>query len=715
MKINSMRFIVGTRSSPLAIAQTQDTLKKLSALLPGLAFEEKAFSSPGDRDRATDLRTSPGDFFTRDLDAAVLGREIDGAIHSAKDMPDPVPEGLDWCWLPWREDPRDALILKPGRSPADLPADARFGVSSERREAWCRRRFPSARLIPIRGNIEDRLAQLDAGNIDALLMAGAALNRLELHDRITQWIPAEELTPPEGQGVLALTFRAGDPRWLRLRSLFVKAVTFVGAGTNAGTCTLAGLSALKNSDVCLFDSLLDPALLEALPPAAQRVDVGKRCGHQTVAQERTTELLTLYARKGYRTVRLKGGDAGLFGRLAEEIEAFDALQLPYRVIPGVSSLNAATTGTGMLLTRRGVSHGFCAMTPRLAEGGMGAVDGAARARLPVVFFMSTGIVDEVARQMRADGATADTPAAIVFSAGTDTEQIVRGTLADLAGRIAAGQERLNPDAPGLLLVGEVTRYAFSRQWGALAGRRILLTASEALQDKAIALVRDFGGQPVSRPLIRLVPTADAQPTVRRLATFDWVILTSPSAVRCFGMSLREAGMDCRSVPRLMTCGPGTERELRLLGFIPDATAEFDFGSAGLLAAAARHILPSQRVLRLRSEKAGTSMAAILCERGVQVEDCILYRNEPIHYDSLPDFDAVFFASASAVTAFVGLWGATALTDKTVAAIGEPTFAALAKTSVPAIVRGTEATVESCLSALATQYVRQRLASAQAVS
>ncbi len=709
MHDSKLRFTVGTRASPLALAQTRGALQKLSALVSGLTFEEKAFSSPGDRDRATDLRTSPGDFFTRDLDAAVLGGEIDGAVHSAKDLPEPVPDGLDWCWLPWREDPRDALVLAPGRAPAGLAPDARFGVSSERREAWCRRRFPAARLMPIRGNIEERLAQLDAGHYDALLMAGAALNRLGLRDRITEWIPLTELTPPEGQGVLALTFRSGDPRWLCLRSLWVKAVTFVSAGTSAGTCTLAGLDALQTCDVCLYDSLLDAALLEALPPGAARVDVGKRCGHHSVSQDRITEMLTLYARKGQRTVRLKGGDAGLFGRLAEEIDALDALQLPYRVIPGVSSLNAATTGTGMLLTRRGVSRGFCAMSPRLAEGAVGAMDRAARGKLPLVFFMSTGIVEEVARQLCADGTDADTPAALVFSAGTDSERIVRGTLADIGARAAVEQEGPVPDAPGLLLVGAVTRYTFSRQWGALAGRRVLLTASDALQAKAIAGVHDHGGLPVSRPLIRLVPTPEAQSSLRRLAAFDWVILTSPSAVRCFGTSLREAGVDNRSVPRLMTCGPGTEHELRLLGFIPDATAEYNFGATGLLAAAARHIQAPQRVLRLRSEKAGAAIVTELQKHGITVDDCILYRNEPIHYETLPEFDTVFFASASAVKAFIDLWGARALTGKTVAAIGEPTHAALREAGVMEVVKGAEATVESCLSALAVQCVRQRLA------
>ena len=128
-------------------------MDRIKTWLPSLTFELVSFSSPGDRDRQSDLRTSPGDFFTRDLDEAILNGHLDFAIHSAKDLPDPMPEGMDWCWLPWREDPRDALILAPGRRVEDLSAFPVIGVSSERRELWCRKHFPDAVLNPVRGNI----------------------------------------------------------------------------------------------------------------------------------------------------------------------------------------------------------------------------------------------------------------------------------------------------------------------------------------------------------------------------------------------------------------------------------------------------------------------------------------------------------------------------------------------------------------------------------
>ncbi|MCX6995648.1 MAG: uroporphyrinogen-III C-methyltransferase [Kiritimatiellaeota bacterium] len=692
----------------MALLQARSVLGHFREKFPGIRFAEAPFSSPGDRDRVTVLQTSPPDFFTRDLDEAVIRGDLDCAIHSAKDLPDPLPEGLDWCWLPWREDPRDVLVLPPGRGLDALPPEPRVGVSSERRSAYAGRRFPGARLLPIRGNIEERLAQLDAGAFDLVVMAGAALKRLGLEDRITAWIPLDELPVPEAQGVLGLTFKAGDPRLLRLRSLFVKAVTFVGAGAgDAGACTMAGLDALRRAEVCLYDSLMDPALLEALPAAAQRVDVGKRCGQHRLSQPEINALLAGLARKGSRVVRLKGGDPGLFGRLAEEVETLECLHLPYRVIPGVSSLNAATTGTGMLLTRRGLSRGFCALTPRQQGGGAGPITGQERARLPVVFFMAAGGVGEVAQQMIADGTPSDCPAAVVFNAGRDDEAIVRAGLGALADRLRA-ESAAPDDRPGLLIVGAVTRFGFRQDAGALAGRRILLTCSQDLQDKAAHAVDDLGGRPIRRPLIRLTPSPAALECVRRSEQFDWIVLTSPASVRCFVEVLDQTDLDVRKLPKLIACGPGTARELRKFRLAPAAEPAADFGAQGLRETAARLITPGAKVLRLRSDKAGGDLAAALRQQGAVVEDCILYRNERLLYDALPVFDAVFFASGSAVEAFVDLWGRAALQGKTVLAIGQPTVAILTAQGLAADVVSPAATVAASVAALAEWYVNQAM-------
>ena len=690
---------IGTRGSPLARVQTDNALARLNALFPRLAFEVTAFGTPGDRDLATDLRASPGDFFTRDLDDALRGGRIDLAIHSAKDLPDPVPADLDWFWLPWREDPRDAWILPDGKTWADMPARPAVGISSERREACCLRRFPGATLKPIRGTIQSRLAQLDAGAYDALLMAGAALNRLGLAHRVTEWIPLSELPVPEGQGTLAVTFRLGDPVMTALRAHFVKAVRFVGAGVgSADTCTWGGVNDLRHADVCLYDVLMDDRLLSFLPPHAQRVFVGKRCGGHTVPQPEITALIARHARQGKRVVRLKGGDPGLFGRLAEETDELDRLALPYRVRAGVSALTVATTGTGMLLTRRGVSRGFTALTPR-AEGG--AVSGAAREmreRLPLVLFMSVRVANGMARQLLDEGWDAATPAAFVFDAGADDETVERMTLGDLLRRDTSA--RSGDDAPGLLIIGSAAAGAFRRDTGALRGCRVLVTCSEALLEKASVRIIDFGGVPLLRPMIRLAPCPEAADAVGRVASYDWLALTSPSAVHCFMELARTACIDWRRMPKLMTCGPGTAAALRRHGFTPDLMPPADYSAEGLAAELRDADFQGRRVLRLRSEKAGALLADALRGKGAEVDDIRLYTNEPITYPRLPAFDAVFFASASAVEAFMAQAGPDALEGKKVVTIGKPTAAALAASGREPDVVAPEATVDGAIEALA---------------
>lgn len=691
-------FKVGTRGSRLARVQTQDALDKLRALFSELDFETVAVDTPGDRDLTTDLRVSPGDFFTRDLDSALREGRVDIAIHSAKDLPDPVPADLDWFWLPWREDPRDAWVLPRNKKMSDLPVSPVVGVSSERRDACCRARFPQAVMKPIRGTIPARLEQLDAGVFDAVLMAGAALKRLGFSDRVTEWVSLSELPVPPGQGSLAVTFRRGDPVWTRVRSYFVKAVRFVGAGVgSAAFCTWGGVKDLQQADVCLYDVLMDDSLLAFLPPDAERVFVGKRCGEHTVQQPVITDLIARFARQGKRVVRLKGGDPGLFGRLAEETDELDRLSLPYCVRAGVSALTVATTGTGMLLTKRGVSRGFSAMTPRAEGGTVAGVSQTIRQRLPLVLFMSVKVADDMARQLMDEGWEATTPAALVFNAGADDETVFKTTLSDLRNGSAA---TFHTDAPGLLVIGSIVASSFRRDTGALRGCRVLLTCSEALLEKAAQRVIDFGGRPLLRPLIRLSPCSEVNTAISKVAAYDWVVLTSPSAAHFFFDHLRQQKVDLRSVPKLMACGPGSAAACESHGFMPELTPPMDYSADGLASEVRNLDWSGQRVLRLRSEKAGPLLADVLRQKGASVDDVQLYVNEPVTYAALPACDAVFFASASAVESFMSQSTGAWLKDKVVVTIGKPTTASLMAFGRQPDVVATTATVDGAIEALA---------------
>ncbi len=748
---------IGTRSSRLALIQAESAQGLLSEKLPDLKWEVVPLSSPGDRDKAADLTSVSADFFTRDLDEALLAGSIDCAVHSAKDLPDPLLEDIDYFWLPNPADPRDVLVCRHSlvgqasciqepvlvqkgdtRSrirearPTMLSGDPKIiGVSSERRIAYAKERFPDAECKPLRGTIEERIAQLDAGEFDCIIMAAAALQRLGLEERIAEWISQEKLPTPDGQGTLALTFRADDERLLRLRSLFVKPVVFVSAGTSAGLCTQAGVAALRRADVCLYDALLDDALLTELPVDAQKIYVGKRSGEHSRPQNEICELLIRFARQGKRVVRLKGGDAGFYGRLAEEIDALDALQLPHRVIPGVSSLSAATTGTGLLLTRRGtadcvqilnghnVGQCFQPVHPRKADSPQTGWKHCPTFGETIAVFMGIQTLETTVSRLFDEGKSPELPVSVVFNAGRADQQIISASLSEIVSKIGP------TDLPGLVLIGETAHEKFLyRSHGALRGKRVWLTCSAAIQERAAQAVLDFGGVPIQQPLIELVPTIkknshgwQSRPTdqggplhpwdgsaIRGINLyFDWLIVTSPSAVRSLVAQLD----DLRALPKILCCGTGTAKALNEFRIRADAMPEGEFNTKGVLEAAQKHIPTDARILCVRSDRAGKTLSDKLRETFDHVEDVVICRNEKV-VCKMPECDAIFFASVSAVESFAEQFGVETLNGKEVVVIGKMDAAALQKHGVDNVVAPKQSTVEGAVEALALQSVQKEL-------
>ncbi|MFA6566753.1 MAG: uroporphyrinogen-III C-methyltransferase [Victivallales bacterium] len=749
--MKKLKIKVGMRGSRLSVAQTSDSLERLKKILPYADFKPVTVSTPGDREKKRDLRVSPADFFTKDLDDALLSGKIDCAVHSAKDLQYPVPEGIDWFWLPWGEDARDVIIMPEAESQRHRVAKAqsfkseirnpksktnsdfdirassllRIGVSSVRREEYCRKNFPGAELLPVRGNVEERIAQLDAGKFDMLIMAAAGLNRLGLDNRISEYIPLDELPPPEGQGFLALTFRKNDSLFCEVRKLFVKSVVFAGAGPgDANLATVETVNALKNCNVCLYDALISSELVKNLPGSASAVFVGKRSGRHSFKQDEINALIAKFARQGKRLVRLKGGDPTIFGRLAEEIEALDGLCLPYRVIPGVSSLNAVGA-TGLMLTRRGLSRGFSVMTPRKSGSSKSEyVSRDERLAFPSVFFMGLAETASIAKSLIKDGRSKDEPAAIVLSAGNESEQkIVSGSLGGFARSLIKIPEG---EAPGIFIAGENAnpKYVLKKN-GALEGRKVLLTCSEAIMEKAVLAIRDLGGVPIKMPMISLEVAhasglrqeevaqssglrTDGKPEACA-TSYDWIILTSPSAVKIFAESLKKESYDFRRLPKIIVCGPGTADEFRKHGIRPDLEASSDYGAEGMMKALKAVVRKGDKILRLCSDKAGKEISCELRRSGAVVTDEILYRNVPVKHEKLPEFEAVLFASSSAVESFRDNFGLEKLKGKDTVVIGRPTLDTLKKFKCKSnMILAKEATVNGCIESLAEELIERKI-------
>ncbi|MBZ9770695.1 hydroxymethylbilane synthase [Mesorhizobium sp. CA6] len=236
---------IGTRGSPLALAQAHETRARLMQAhgLPEEAFEVVPISTSGDRIQDRPLSEAGGKgLFTKEIEEALLERRIDIAVHSSKDMPTVLPVGLELVTFLPREDARDAFIGKTAKRIADLPHGAAVGSSSLRRQALIRRMRPDLDVVIFRGNVQTRLRKLDEGVAEGTILAYAGLKRLGLEHVVTDLIPLEAFPPAPGQGAIGIETRIGDHDAEKM----LAAIHHVPTG-QALTCERAFLAALDGS------------------------------------------------------------------------------------------------------------------------------------------------------------------------------------------------------------------------------------------------------------------------------------------------------------------------------------------------------------------------------------------------------------------------------------------------------------------------------------
>lgn len=200
---------VGSRDSRLAVVQAELVMTAIRAAEPDRTVELVTMKTTGDKilDRTLDQIGGKG-LFVKELDAALLDGRVDLTVHSAKDLPMELTEGLPLAAFSRREDPRDALVLPEGVSELDFSKP--LGCASLRRKMQLEKLFPGAAVAPVRGNVQTRLRKLDEGRFSALILASAGLRRLGLEHRISRLFSTEEILPAAGQGILAVQTRAGE-------------------------------------------------------------------------------------------------------------------------------------------------------------------------------------------------------------------------------------------------------------------------------------------------------------------------------------------------------------------------------------------------------------------------------------------------------------------------------------------------------------------------
>ena len=201
---------IGARSSPLSLAQAEEVAAPLRRSFPDRRFEIATLSTAGDRDRESSLASLGRGAFVKEIEVALLEGRIDMAVHSAKDVPSDLPDGLTLAGTVPRRDPRDVLVDQWSLPLDELPKGARLGTSSPRRTAQLKARRPDIEMTPIRGNVGTRLAKAGGPDYDGVVLAAAGLARLDRLDEVAEYLPIDVCTPDVGQGTLAIEVREED-------------------------------------------------------------------------------------------------------------------------------------------------------------------------------------------------------------------------------------------------------------------------------------------------------------------------------------------------------------------------------------------------------------------------------------------------------------------------------------------------------------------------
>ncbi|MXZ45741.1 MAG: uroporphyrinogen-III C-methyltransferase [Chloroflexi bacterium] len=495
-------------------------------------------------------------------------------------------------------------------------------------------------------------------------------------------------------------------------------VWLVGAGPgDPGLVTQAGLRALRDADMVLYDRLAPPELLDACPEDAERIDVGKAPGGAVMTQEQINAALVEHARAGKRVVRLKGGDPFVFGRGGEELEALAEAGIEATVVPGVTSAIGGLAAAGIPVTHRGVAASFAVVT-----GHEDPTKPAAQVRWAelatatdtLVVLMAVGRLDGIARALIDGGRDPATPAALVVDATTPRQRVVESTL----GGISEAAREAGVEPPALLVVGEVVAVrervepALRRP---LAGWRVLVTRTRRQASTLAEALTAEGAEPLLLPAIEVARRAD--PDAVRAAIdalsareYAWVAFTSPNAVDAWLDLVRAAGQDARlfAGTGIAAVGAATARALEARGLSADLVPSRGSGE-GVADALLERGVDGARVLVPRAERADPALIDRLRGAGAKVDEVTLYLAAPpaapppdvLAAVRAGEIDAVTFTSRSTVRNLATLLDADldSLRGAVVACIGPQTAEAATEAGLPPHVVAEEPSVDALVAAL----------------
>ena len=456
------------RGSRLSRLQVEEVFKNF----PELAYEIKYLESYGDKNQQISLLNgeAPADIFTRELDDAIRQGDADIAIHSAKDLPYPLPEDIEVIALFPAFDTTDSLVSRDHKKLAELPAGSIIGTSSPLRKKGLNELRPDLTIKGIRGCIEERVQQVKDGKYDAAIVATCALKRLGMEDEIAEVLPFP--THPL-QGFLAITALKESvairntggtkvPADLQsdgkqaissqaLKQVFASksildkqgTVSLVGFGPgDPDLLTIKAAKAIDAADIIFYDDLIDDSYLA--DKKAEKIYVGKRAGYHHKEQADINRLLLEGAREGKNVVRLKGGDPMIFAHGSEEIEYLESNLIKVNVIPGITTASALAASQKISLTHRDFSSSVALVSGHTPQPVTPDAE-------TLVYYMGAKQLQAIATQLiDKEGWAFNTPVLLTYNVSRPDEQTFETTLWNLR-----NGEMQNLPTPLIALIGYV--------------------------------------------------------------------------------------------------------------------------------------------------------------------------------------------------------------------------------------------------------------------
>ena len=522
-------------------------------------------------------------------------------------------------------------------------------------------------------------------------------------------------------------------------------VWLVGAGPgDPGLLTMKAAECLKKAEVVVYDRLADPRILQWAPEEAEYIYVGKASSQHTMKQEDISQLLVDKAKEGKVVVRLKGGDPFVFGRGGEEGLLLRENNLPFEIVPGITSAISVPAYAGIPVTHRGVATSFAVVTGHEAEneslkersdaqslvnrfpseaGGEAENLGESNMRWDklstgvdtLVFLMGVANLPHITEQLISHGRPADTPAAVIRW-GTKPEQRVLETTVGTAAEDVA-KAGLKP--PAVFIVGEVVKLRQKLRWfddaesRPLFGKRILVTRARSQASKLTAALEQMGAQVIEAPAIELQAPADDYAALDRaighLQDYKWLIFTSANGVEHFFKRLALAGKDARALgyARIAAIGAATAAKLTEHGIRADVVPG-EYRAEAVLEALQGKLPPRAEILIPRAEEAREILPDTLWAQGHKVDVVPAYRTVQGEADgaSLREqmeggkIDLVTFTSSSTVTNLLKIIGdAGPLRQVKTACIGPVTAETARKKGIEPDIVAEEYTINGLVKAI----------------